>query len=56
MNEIDIPYIKEIISVNKNIAVADWTIYYHSEKDDIIGDKLMALEINETNIKEPIYW
>lgn len=50
-NDIDLPYIKKIIDVNRNIADADWTLYIHSPKDYDAIDKLYALEINKNNIK-----
>lgn len=56
-NDIDSPYIKEIISVNSNISIADWKIYYHNEDEDIvIINKLLELGINRGSIINPIKW
>lgn len=52
-NNIDIPNIKRIIDVNRNIADADWTLYVHSSKDRTAIDKLhsLGIDLNKIEIK-----
>lgn len=52
MNNIDMPYIQEIINVNKNIASAEWTVYWYADsEDEIMRNKLLNLGINEEQIR-----
>ena len=47
-NDIDMPYIKEIVEVNNNIADVHWTLYFHSDGDDIrMKNKLIQIGIKE---------
>ena len=56
-NEIDMPYIKEILNVNKNISKSDWTIYYHGEGEDKVStERIMKLGVNSESIGAPIKW
>lgn len=51
-NKIDMPYIEKIIEVNKCISDTDWTVYWHSDKEDVcIQDQLFALGIDKRQIK-----
>ena len=55
-NEIDMPYIKAIISSNTNKKNIDWTIYYHQEgEDDIIIEKLKKIGIKEIQINKQVW-
>ena len=55
-NEIDMPYIKAIISSNYNKNDIDWTIYYHQEgEDDIIIEKLKNIGIKEIQINKQVW-
>lgn len=55
-NEIDMPYIKAIISSNSNKNDIDWTIYYHQEgEDDIIIEKLKNIGIKEIQINKQVW-
>ena len=55
-NEIDMPYIKAIISSNTNKKNIDWTIYYHQEgEDDIIIEKLKNIGIKEIQINKQVW-
>lgn len=50
-NDIDMPYIEQIVRVNGNIASADWKVYWHSEgEDELMKKKLMIVGINENAI------
>lgn len=50
-NEIDMPYIEEIVKVNNNIQSTDWEVYWHSDGErDLFFEKLLKLEINEARI------
>lgn len=56
-NEIDMPYIKAIISSNTNIKNIDWTIYYHQEGEDgTIIKKLKSFKIDDEQINDPVWW
>lgn len=56
-NDIDMPYIEEIVKVNSQIDGADWTLYYHFDGEDKqIIQKLAKLGIKEGNMNEPIRW
>ena len=55
-NEIDMPYIKAIISSNYNKNDIDWTIYYHQEgEDDVIIEKLKNIGIKEIQINKQVW-
>lgn len=55
-NEIDMPYIKAIISSNYNKNDIDWTIYYHQEGEDyIIIEKLKNFGIKEIQINKQVW-
>lgn len=57
LNEIDKPYMEEIIKVNRNIDEADWTFYYHmDEEKSAFMESLLKLGIKQENIKKPIPW
>jgi hypothetical protein len=57
LNDIDIPYIKMIIEVNKNILGADWTLYWYSDgEDEYMINKLLELGIDRGKINTPIKW
>lgn len=56
-NDIDMPYIKKIIEVNKNILGADWTLYWYSDgEDEYMINKLLELGIDRGKINTPIKW
>lgn len=56
-NEIDLPYIKEILRVNTNIEGTDWTVYYHREGEDVeLIRKLLELGVRRESIKPPFKW
>ena len=56
-NDIDMPYIKKIIEVNKNISDADWTLYWYSDgEDEYMINKLLGLGIDRSRINTPIHW
>ncbi len=47
-NDIDMPYIQKIVEVNNNIADVHWTLYFHSDGDDIrMKNKLIQIGIKE---------
>lgn len=51
-NNIDMPYIEKIIKVNKSISDTDWTVYWHSDQEDVRIQKLLfALGINQSQIQ-----
>ena len=55
-NDIDMPYIEKIVSVNKNIADTDWTLYWHTGGEfSVMKDKLLNLGVNGDKIK-PKEW
>lgn len=50
-NEIDLPYIKKIIEVNKNVQNTKWMVYWHRDTEkDIIMDRLHDFGVKEENI------
>ena len=50
-NEIDWPYIKKIIEINKNVQNTKWMVYWHRDTEkDIIMDRLYNLGVKEENI------
>ena len=52
-NDIDMPYIEKIISVNKNISDTDWTLYWHTDGEfSVMKDKLQKLGVNGDKIKQ----
>ncbi len=56
-NDIDVPYINELIRVNSNPSKADWKIYYHKEgEDEVLIDKLLKIGINRGSITNPVKW
>ena len=56
-NEIDMPYIKAIISSNTNKKNIDWTIYYHQEGEDkTFINKLNSFKICDEQINDPLRW
>jgi hypothetical protein len=56
-NDIDMPYIKEIIKANKNIPDADWLLYYHQDgEDEMMINKLLKLGITKNKILPPKGW
>jgi hypothetical protein len=55
-NEIDMPYIKKLAQVNRNIEDAIWTIYWHQEGEDCtIKKQLKSIGITDKNI-HTIQW
>ena len=57
LNEIDKPYMEEIIKVNRNIDAADWTFYYHKDEEkSLFMESLLKLGIKQENINKPIPW
>lgn len=55
-NDIDLPYIEQIVRVNGNIAPADWKVYWHSDgEDELMKKKLMIVGVNE-NVINTIKW
>ena len=57
LNEIDKPYMEEIIKVNRNIDAADWTFYYHKDEEkSAFMEGLLKLGIKQENISKPIQW
>lgn len=50
-NDIDLPYIEKIISVNRKIADSNWTVYWHEDgEEDSLRSKLILLGIKDDNI------
>lgn len=50
-NDIDMPYIEKIATVNKGFSVAQWTLYCHSENDEaVIKRQLDKINISGDNI------
>ena len=50
-NDIDLPYIKKICDVNKSLADADWTLYWHGEgEEEMMKNKLIGLGVSDNNI------
>lgn len=50
-NDIDEPYIKKIIEVNRNITDTDWKLYWYSDGEDMdMKNKLIKFGVNEENI------
>lgn len=57
LNEIDKPYMEEIIKVNRNIDAADWTFYYHKDEEkSLFMECLLKLGVKQENINKPIQW
>lgn len=55
-NDIDIPYIEKIATVNKAISAAYWTLYCHSKNDEaIIKGQLEKINVSSDNI-ETVNW
>ena len=55
-NDIDMPYIEEIVNVNKNISEAKWELYWHSKgEEETMRKKLQELGVSYNNII-PIEW
>jgi len=55
-NDIDMPYIEKIMSINCSISNVRWTIYWHGGNENkIIKEKLLKLRVPEDNI-DMIYW
>lgn len=51
-NNIDMPYIKKIVDVNKNIEKADWTLFWHGDGEEKqMKRRLMDIGINQNKIK-----
>ena len=50
-NDIDMPYIEKMWSVNRQKEAADWTLYWHSPgEDNLMKKKLIELGVNEKSI------
>lgn len=49
-NDIDMPYIKKIWSVNRHKDNADWTVYLHTPEDESITGRIIGLGVSEDNI------
>ncbi len=57
LNDIDLPYIEEMIKVNKNISDADWLLYYHQKgEEEKMITKLLSLGIRREKILLPKKW
>ncbi len=57
LNEIDKPYMEEIIKVNRNIDAADWRFYYHKDEEkSLFMERLLNLGVKQENINKPIQW
>jgi hypothetical protein len=50
-NDIDMPYIEKMWSVNRQKEDADWTLYWYSSgEDNLMKKKLNELGVNEKSI------
>lgn len=50
-NDIDMPYIEKMWSVNRQKEYADWTVYWYSSgEDNLLKKKLIELGVNEKSI------
>ena len=49
-NDIDMPYIEKIWSVNRHKDEANWTVYLHTPEDESIIGRIIGLGVNERNI------
>ncbi len=50
-NDIDMPYIEKMWSVNRQKEAADWTLYWYSSgEDNLMKKKLIELGVNEKSI------
>lgn len=50
-NDIDMPYIEKMWSVNRQKEYADWTLYWYSSgEDNLMKKKLIELGVNEKSI------
>ena len=57
LNDIDLPYIEEMVKVNKNILDADWLLYYHQDDEEKnMITKLLNLGIRSEKILLPKKW
>lgn len=57
LNNIDMPYIKEIVKVNSNIDDADWTLFCYKEGEyEKMTKQLLSLGIRSNNILPPKSW
>ena len=56
-NDIDLPYIEEMVKVNKNISDADWTLYCYKDGEyERMTSQLLSIEIKRENILPPKTW
>ena len=50
-NDIDMPYIEKMWSINRQKEAADWTLYWYSSgEDNLMKKKLIELGVNEKSI------
>ena len=57
LNDIDLPYIEEIVKANKNISDADWLLYCHQNgEEERMTTKLLNLGIRREKILPPKKW
>jgi len=56
-NNIDLPYINEIVMVNSNIDDADWTLYCYKDGEyERMTNQLLSIGIRKENILPPKSW
>lgn len=56
-NNIDLPYIKEIMKVNSNIDDADWTLFCHKDGEyERMTSQLLSIGLKRENIFPPKKW
>ena len=56
-NDIDLPYIKKIVEVNKNISDTDWTLFCYSEgEDENIISRLNRIGIEREQFLPTKWW
>jgi len=57
LNDIDLPYIEEMIKANNNISDADWLLYYHQNGEgERMITKMLSLGIRREKILPPKMW
>ena len=56
-NDIDLPYIEEMVKVNSNIAKADWTLYIYKDGEyERMTNQLLSIGIRREKILPPKSW
>ena len=57
LNDIDLPYIEEMVKVNKNIFDADWTLYCYKDGEyERMTKQLLNIGVSSNNILPPKSW